>query len=332
MCLIAMSKDFFESDLPKPDLSKDDFLAWLSSNGRFSSLGGASLRMFTTLSTIFVPTKAGFTLSSIPLKCPRLWEIEEFKLLKEPTLARSRKGEHDFCLDLPLVALLDNGFAPDAVGFTLDTEDALLGAKTLMLGGALDDETGTSDVILGLDLTGGEIPRGFFELVNIVGPVLLAVEGHKKGAETLDAEEGRLEGAKTLHAAGVKVLRVGVAGLGVVFEEDNEADLTGGVEERAELLLGTKELVEGAIGLLEGTVPLALGVDDLEGFDSAAGCDSLDGVGNLEAADLLVPADDGHLLPGTKELMLVDVTGFSEVSHIEDFSSGVFSGCKVLKN
>ena len=74
ICLIAISKDFFESDLPKPELSGDeddlpDRLLW----GEFlsSSLGGASFRIFITLSTILVPMITGLTLS-FTFEYPRL--------------------------------------------------------------------------------------------------------------------------------------------------------------------------------------------------------------------------------------------------------------------
>lgn len=74
ICLIAMSRDFFESVLPKPELSGDvddlpEILLW----GEFLSsiLGGTNLRIFITLSTILVPITTGLTLS-FTLECPRL--------------------------------------------------------------------------------------------------------------------------------------------------------------------------------------------------------------------------------------------------------------------
>lgn len=74
MCLIAISKDFLDSVRPKPELSGEeadlpDML--LRGECLSSCLGGASLRMFITLSTIFVPINTGLTLSFI-LGCPRL--------------------------------------------------------------------------------------------------------------------------------------------------------------------------------------------------------------------------------------------------------------------
>lgn len=66
ICLIAISKDFFESVRPKPELSGDeDDLPDRLLRGEFltSILGGASFLIFITLSTILVPIAAGLTLS-----------------------------------------------------------------------------------------------------------------------------------------------------------------------------------------------------------------------------------------------------------------------------
>ena len=83
ICLIAISKDFFESVLPKPELSGDeadlpDRLLW----GEFLSsiIGGASFRIFITLSTILLPITTGLTLS-FTLECPRLTAGMEFPLI-----------------------------------------------------------------------------------------------------------------------------------------------------------------------------------------------------------------------------------------------------------
>lgn len=68
ICLIAISKDLPESDLPKfePSRDGDDFRTGLLPVRRSSCFGGAGLRMFTALSTILVPLKTGFGLS-VPL-------------------------------------------------------------------------------------------------------------------------------------------------------------------------------------------------------------------------------------------------------------------------
>lgn len=73
ICLIAISKDFFESDLPNPEVSgdEDDLPERLWEEFVPSSLGGANFRIFTTLSTILVPITTGLTLS-FALEYPRL--------------------------------------------------------------------------------------------------------------------------------------------------------------------------------------------------------------------------------------------------------------------
>ncbi|KAJ0780801.1 hypothetical protein HanPI659440_Chr06g0241881 [Helianthus annuus] len=66
-----------------------------------SCFGGASFLMFTTLSTIWVPIKTGFT-SSSPLECPRLLVITDFTL----PLDDRRVGVEDLDADLA-VAVTD---------------------------------------------------------------------------------------------------------------------------------------------------------------------------------------------------------------------------------
>lgn len=65
ICLIAISKDFFDNDLPKPELSGDEDFAdkLLCGECLSSCFGGTSFRIFITLSTILVPTVPGLTLS-----------------------------------------------------------------------------------------------------------------------------------------------------------------------------------------------------------------------------------------------------------------------------
>lgn len=82
ICLIAISKDFFERVLPNPVLSGDeDDLPDRLLRGEFllSIIGGASFRMFITLSTILVPISTGLTLS-FTLERPRLTAGIEFPL------------------------------------------------------------------------------------------------------------------------------------------------------------------------------------------------------------------------------------------------------------
>lgn len=73
ICLMAISKDFFERVLPNPALSGDeDFPDKLLIGECLSScFGGTSFRIFVTLSTILVPIKTGLTLS-FALACNRL--------------------------------------------------------------------------------------------------------------------------------------------------------------------------------------------------------------------------------------------------------------------
>lgn len=71
MCLIAISKDFFDSVLPNPVLSGEEDLADKLLLGEcllLSCLGGASFRIFITLSTILFPIATGLTLS-LALAC-----------------------------------------------------------------------------------------------------------------------------------------------------------------------------------------------------------------------------------------------------------------------
>lgn len=68
MCLIAISKDFFESVLPKPKLSEDkDFPSGFFRVEGSYCFGGANFLWFTTLSTLWVPISTGFT-SSLSLE------------------------------------------------------------------------------------------------------------------------------------------------------------------------------------------------------------------------------------------------------------------------
>lgn len=97
ICLIAMSKDFLERDRPKPELSGDedfpDKLLW--GECLSSCLGGASFRIFITLSTIFVPYMTGLTLS-LALAYARLSAGTELLLLTVmPFGGLPLEGEHD---------------------------------------------------------------------------------------------------------------------------------------------------------------------------------------------------------------------------------------------
>lgn len=207
-----------------------------------------------------------------------------------------------------MVASVEVDFMPEVVGLPLVAEEGLLGTITFN-GGASDAELGSSAGFLGLDLTVGEVPREI--------PVFLAIAGL-----VLFTEVERLEVQD-----GVEGLSVGVVDLDTDLEVEGVEDLAGGVEERTVILEGVEDLARGAMGLLEGTVPLLVGVDDLEGFDFTGRADPLVGVGNLEAVvDFCPTTEDGLLFPGAQESTLADVDGCLDVSFKEDDSSGRFSG------
>lgn len=261
--------------------------------------------MFTTLSTIFVPTKTGFT-SSLPLEYPLLLE----STLPALALTCLRIGEQDFCRGFVMVASVEVDFIPEAIGLPLVAEVGLLGTITFNGGaGASDAELGTSAGFLGLDLTVGEVPSEIPGFLAIAGLVLFTEVERLDAAESLQVQDG------------VEGLRVGVVDLDIDLEVE-------GVEERAVILEGVEDLARGAMGLLEGTVPLLVGVDDLEGFDFAGRADPLVGVGNLEAVVDFCPTteDDGLLFPGAQESTLADVDGCLDVSFNEEDSSTGFSG------
>lgn len=201
-------------------------------------------------------------------------------------------------------------FIPEAIGLPLVAEVGLLGTITFNGGaGASDAELGTSAGFLGLDLTVGEVPSEIPGFLAIAGLVLFTEVERLDAAESLQVQDG------------VEGLRVGVVDLDIDLEVE-------GVEERAVILEGVEDLARGAMGLLEGTVPLLVGVDDLEGFDFAGRADPLVGVGNLEAVVDFCPTteDDGLLFPGAQESTLADVDGCLDVSFNEEDSSTGFSG------
>lgn len=103
ICLMAISRDFFESVLPKPKLSGDEDFPdkLLCGECLPSCLGDTSFLIFTTLSTVLVPTKTGLTLS-LALAYERLTAGRELPLLRIiPLGGRLREGEHDCRLTLP---------------------------------------------------------------------------------------------------------------------------------------------------------------------------------------------------------------------------------------
>lgn len=142
MCLIAMSKDFFDNVLPKPVLSGDEECAYKLLRGEclLSCLaGGASFRIFTTLSTILVPIIPGLTLS-LALACNRLIAGigTELPLLRTTPLGgRPLAGEQDCRLTLPFVTgSMDEDLALGAPGLPLVAEVGLSDSDVRRFGGA----------------------------------------------------------------------------------------------------------------------------------------------------------------------------------------------------
>lgn len=285
ICLIAISRDFFESVLPKPILSgnEDDFPALLFVVLRSSCFGGASFLMLTTLSTICVPISTGFTWS-LPLECARL--IAGIELL--PCGACILEGEHDWRLCLPLEpASTEDDRALGPPGLPLDAEAGLSGIDVLKFGGASSEKPGISVGFHGVDFEVGEFPRddaGFFV---VVGADFFTDDDRP---DTL----GKLE----QFASG----RVGVADLDVDLEAGAEG-LAVGVEERAVDLVGVEDLNTGAVGLvLEGKLDREVGVEGLEDLVDAVKVGRPVGVAGLQLVDVGPLVVDGFLLPALEKL------------------------------
>ncbi|GFY82098.1 hypothetical protein Acr_02g0003380 [Actinidia rufa] len=260
ICLIAMSRDFFESDLPKPELSGDeDFPDKLLRGESLSScFGGTSFRIFITLSTILVPIKTGLTLS-LALACIRLSAGTELPLLEiMPLGGRPREGEHDCRLTLPLeTGSTEEERALGAPGLPLVAEIGLSGRVVLKFGGTSREKPGISEGFHDLGFTVGELVRGGTGFLAVVGPGLVtAEEGDLMGGAdvfvTVDSAAGR---------------RVGVDALDVVLDAGN-VGLDVGVEDLAVVLDRGVEDLAGTVGLFEGNVAREVGVEDLEGLDT----------------------------------------------------------------
>lgn len=277
ICLRAISKDFFESVLPKPELSGDDDdlpdrLLWgeLLTSGR----GGASFLIFISLSTILLPIATGLTLS-FTLEYPRLTAGIELPLVWEMPLAgRPLEGEHDCLFGLPLEAgSIDEERAEGvpAPGLPLVAETGLSGSVVLKLGGASSEKPGISDGFHGLDLA-GEVPREGTGCFDTAGAGLEIEEVLTEGADMLGAfngVDGRRVGVDALDA-GLEVDKVGL----LVGVEDLVVDLNKGVEDLegtvgvglaagtvVVLLTGIVVLVEETTGLAAAAVVLFEGMD-----------------------------------------------------------------------
>lgn len=313
MCRKAMSRDFFESDLPKPELSRDedDFPAELLwPEPLLSCFGGTSFRMFTTLSTILVPISIGFTSSLLLAFALRTKGME----LPLPLEVLTLEGEQDCCLRLPLeLASTEDNWLLCVPGLPREAEAGRSGNDVFRFGGASSEKPGISEGFQGLDFTVGEVPRdgtGFFEVVE---PDFDTVEERIGGADTL----GALEGAdgRRVGVADLDVdLEVGVADLGTSLGAA-AVGLAVGVEERAVDLLGVEDLTVGvedltaeATGLEEGKVALEVGVKGLEGLAVVVKVGCLVGVAAL-VAEVRPPDDDGLLLAIPEEFSLDGTVG-----------------------
>lgn len=337
ICRMAISNDFFESVLPKPELSgEEDFpdrLLW--GECLSSCLGGASFRMFITLSTILFPITTGLTLS-LTLEYPRFTAGTEPPLACRPLGARPLEGEHDCRLILPGgPGSTEEDRELGAPGLPLVAESGLSGSDVLKFGGASREKPGISEGFHGLDFTVEEAPRDGAEFLETVELGLLtAGEGLTEEADifgALDGVDGRRDGVVALDTGldgGIEDLAVGVEDLAVDLEgvDDldgivdlvaDEADLlldTTGfavvagdlIVEAAGLGLETMGLFEETEGLVDGSVDLEVGVEGLEGLDAPVSVGRPVGVAGLEPGP---PDEEGLRVPEPEEFNPVGVAG-----------------------
>lgn len=290
---MAISNDFLESDRPNPELSWEEgfleVLLWLEM--RSSCFGGASFLIFTTLSTIWVPIKTGFT-SSLALEYLRLFNIASLLLFWELLLETCAfDDEYGFCLSFPLeTASAEDGSGLGASGLSLHAEACLLDDNVLKFGKASVEEPGTSEDFCDLDFTVGEIARD--------GAALFMV-----GALAFVAEEERPAEVAALHKVDWPDDWHGVAHLDADLDVASIEGLPVGVEERAADIVGVEDLLWEATILLEGIDDvLEEGVEDLKGFTVAGNVGRPVGVADL-ATDPPPPDDDDLLVPALADLL-----------------------------
>lgn len=253
-----------------------------------SDLGGASFRMFTTLSTILVPINTGLTLS-LALEYPRLTAGTELPLACIGVLPLD--GEHDCLLGLPPAGPLgsteaDRGLG--APGLPLVAESGLSGNVVLRFGGVSSEKPGMSDGFHGLDLTVGDAGRDTAGVLDGVGI------GFATGEEGL-----------TLDIVGFAVVvaelmgrRVGVADLDMVLG-GGSVGLDVGVEDLAvDLDRGVVDL-EGPADFVPVLVVVDLAVEPADLVVEVVGLDAV-GVRRDELADLL--RDAGLVVADTLDL------------------------------
>ncbi|KAL3838094.1 hypothetical protein ACJIZ3_022685 [Penstemon smallii] len=187
ICLMAMSKDFFESVLPKPELSGDD--------------------------------------EDFPDKL-LLWGTgTELPLLRVmPFGGRPLAGEHDCRLVLPFEAgSTDDDRELGAPGLPLVAEGGLSGRDVLKFGGTSSENPGMSEGFHGLGLVIGELDRATEEEVKVA---LDTAVGLRVGVAALDVGfEAGTEGLRVGVDDLTVDLAVGVEDLGgtVGFAEGKEA-------------------------------------------------------------------------------------------------------------
>jgi len=320
---MAISKDFFESVLPKPELSGDeDFPVRKRGECLSSCLGGASFRIFITLSTILVPITTGLTLSLI-LERPRLNAGTELPLgCIMPLGPRPLDGEHDCRLGRPLgVGSTEEDRALGAPGLPLVAERGRSGTVVLKFGGASSEKPGISEGFHGLDFTVGEEPRDGTGFLATVGADLVTV-----GADLVTKDDDLTGGADRLgELDGVDGRRVGVAALDVDLDGGIEG-LAVGVEDRVDLdgvedLAGTVDFIVEVVDLAAETVGLAaeivgldedrvareVGVDDLEGLEPVVSVGRPVGVEGLDPGP---PDDEGLRIAAPEEFNPGEEAGF----------------------
>lgn len=293
ICLMAISNDFLDSDRPNPELSwEESFLEVLLGLEMGSSrFGGASFLIFTTLSTIWVPIKTGFT-SSLVLEYLRLFNITGLPLFWElPLETCAFDDKYGFCLGFSLeTATAEDGWELGADGLSLDVEDCLLDDVDLKFGKASVEKPGASEDFCGLELAAGEIARDGTVFLMVVALDFVSEEERPAGADELDT----LDWSDDWHR---------VAHLDADLEDASIDGLPVGVDERALDFVGVEDLLGGATILLEGTdAVLEEGVEDLKGFTDAGNVGRPVGVAGL-ATDPPPPDDDDLLGPALADLL-----------------------------
>lgn len=281
-----MSKDFLESVLPNPELSDNEdlpelILAWSS------CFGGANFLMFTTLSTILVPTTTGLSPSpSMKRDLLKAW-VELWLLWAIPAEALPLEGVLDCLFDFPLLLAVsrEDDLEFGAPALVLDAEAGLSGNDVFKFGGASSENPGICEGSQGLDFTDEEVPRDWSGFFTCAGRAFVTDEDREGGADTPFALDG------------VDERRVGVDDLRVFLEGAKEG-LAVGVEARAVDLVpvGVDDLTGGPDGLEEVDVARYVGVEGLEDLAVEGIVGLPDGVTDLKVEDVGPPDDDGLLL------------------------------------